>query len=145
PPVPPLQGICGLVLLDAHGCPAGATEQSASAASLMEANPGLPLAQEPSLNDPVLLENFVTRVYAYVRWQQLQQQGLTRQALARFHQCYKYQLMATHREQYQALGRALANSSASPLEEFAPVYIRQLMTGLERPATRGSHSNVLQH
>lgn len=142
---PVQQGICGFILVDAHGCPAGATERAALAATLMEENPGLPLEQAPSLYDPVLLENFITRVYAYARWQQLQQQGLTRQALTRFHQRYKYQLMATHREQYQALGRTLANSSASPLDGFAPVYICQLMIGLKRPATRGSHSNVLQH
>lgn len=117
----------------------------AFAAALMRARPALPMEEEARLADPVLLENFISRVYAYAHWLRLQREGLTRQTLIIFHQRYKYQLMATDREEYQQLGRALAQSASMPLQDFASEYITRLMRALRRPATRGTHTNVLQH
>lgn len=115
------------------------------AAALMRARPDLPVEEDGRLNDPVLRENFITRVFAYAQWQRLQRAGLTRKALLSFHEHYKYQLMATSRVQYQLLGRAVAQMAATPLAEFAPRYFSQLMAALKQPASRGSHTNVLQH
>lgn len=117
----------------------------AFAAALMRARPGLPMAEEARLADPVLLENFISRVYAYAHWLRVQREGLSRQSLVAFHQRYKYQLMATDRQQYQQLGRAVAQSSSMPLQDFARDYIKLLMRALQQPATRGTHTNVLQH
>jgi len=115
------------------------------AAALMRARPELPVEEDGRLNDPVLRENFITRVFAHAEWQRLQRDGLTRKGLIGFHERYKYQLMASSRVQYQQLGRTLAQSAAIPLQAFAPRYFRQLMSALRQPANRGSHSNVLQH
>lgn len=125
--------------------PADTTGVGIFAAALMLARPALPVEEEGRLADPVLLENFISRVYVYAHWQQLQREGLTRQRVISFHQRYKYLLMATHREQYQQLGRAVARSMSIPLADFAPDYFNQLMQALKQPATRGSHCNVLQH
>src|SRR5690606_8419135 len=38
-----------------------------------------------------------------------------------------------------------AQSADIPLQQFAPRYFSQLMAALKQPASRGSHSNVLQH
>ena len=151
--------ICGFILMqkspscgmqgvrvsadDSH--PADTTGAGIFAATLMQARPALPVEEEARLADPVLLENVISRVYVYARWQQLQHEGLTRQRLIRFHQRHKYLLMANHREQYQQLGRAVAQSASIPLADFAPVYFNQLMQALKQPATRASHCNVLQH
>lgn len=115
------------------------------AAALMRAWPDLPVEEDGRLNDPVLRENFITRVFVYAGWQRLLREGLTRKALYSFHARYKYQLMATSRQHYQTLGRLLAEAAKEPLEEFAAGYFSQLMTALKQPASRGSNSNVLQH
>lgn len=109
------------------------------------ARPELPVEEEGRLNDPVIRENFLTRVFAYGAWQQLCAQGLTRHAVITFHSRYKYQLMAHNPRQYSALGQRLAKISDQPLEEFAPDYFRDFMQALGTCATRGTHSNVLQH
>lgn len=139
---------CGMERVKVYGSngyPAAGGGRGLFAAALMRARPELPVEEDGRLHDPVLRENFITRVFAYARWQELLRNGLTRQGLILFHERYKYQLMASNREQYQVLGRAVAQSSGTPLAEFAPVYFRQLMEALKKPASRGSHTNVLQH
>ncbi|MTZ14751.1 DUF1722 domain-containing protein [Pseudomonas sp. JL972] len=126
-----------------HTVPGGGSGIFARA--LMEARPDLPVEEDGRLNDPVLRENFLTRVYAYAQWQRLQQQGLTRKAIVDFHSRYKYQLMAAHPQQYRELGRMVASLRDCSVDEFAPGYFSQFMQALKRPATRGTHSNVLQH
>ena len=61
-------------------------------------HPDLPVEEDGRLNDPVLRENFLTRVYAYSAWQQLCQQGLTRRTLTDFHSRYKYLLVRFQRD-----------------------------------------------
>src|SRR5690606_9364868 len=128
-----------------NGHPVDGGGRGLFAAALMRARPDLPVEEDGRLNDPVLRENFITRVFAYSEWQRLQRNGLTRHALIAFHARYKYQLMASCREQYRALGREVARSATVPLEIFAPRYFSQLMAALKQPASRGSHTNVLQH
>lgn len=140
----PSCGMQGVSVRDAYG-ELAATGPGVFAAALMRARPALPIEEEARLADPILLENFISRVYVHAHWQRLHREGLTRQRLIAFHQRYKYQLMANHREQYQQLGRAVAQSASIPLAQFAPDYFSQLMHALKQPATRGSHCNVLQH
>jgi len=109
------------------------------------ARPELPVEEEGRLNDPVIRENFLTRVFAYAAWQKLCENGLTRHAVIGFHSRYKYQLMAHNPRQYSALGQRLAKIGEQPLEDFAPDYFRDFMQALGSCATRGTHSNVLQH
>ncbi len=109
-------------------------------------SPAVPVEYGSSLNDPVLMDNFLTRVYCRARWRALSAEpaNLSRHQLQLFHQRYKYMLMATHREQYRALGRMLARYPEPPAE-FAQRYFPQLMDALRPIATRQTHANVLQH
>ena len=141
----PSCGMQGVRVTAVDGHPAENTGAGIFAAALMQARPALPIEEEGRLADPILLENFISRVYVYAHWQQLQREGLTRQGVISFHQRHKYLLMANYREKYQQLGRALAESASIPLSDFAPDYFHQLMQTLKQPATRGSHCNVLQH
>lgn len=139
---------CGMERVKVYqgsGRPASGGGRGLFAAELMRARPDLPVEEDGRLNDPVLRENFITRVFVYSEWQRLQRTGLTRHALIAFHTRYKYQVMASCREQYRALGREVARSASIPLEIFAPRYFSQLMAALKQPASRGSHTNVLQH
>ncbi|MGF6692919.1 uncharacterized protein YbgA (DUF1722 family)/uncharacterized protein YbbK (DUF523 family) [Metapseudomonas resinovorans] len=107
--------------------------------------PDLPVEEDGRLNDPVLRENFLTRVYAYAQWQALCREGLSHKSIIAFHSRYKYQLMAHDPVQYKVLGRLLGGIGAQPAEEIGPRYFSALMVALRKCATRGTHSNVLQH
>ena len=128
-----------------NGKPADKSGRGIYANAFCSARPDLPVEEDGRLNDPVLRENFITRVYAYARWQALLQSGLTRHAIIAFHASYKYQLMANHPQQYRELGRMLGSMGQQTADEIGPRYFSLLMAALKKPATRGSHSNVLQH
>lgn len=88
---------CGLErvkVYQANGYPATEGGRGLYAARFCAQRPDLPVEEDGRLCDPVLRENFITRVYAYADWQQLLAGGLSRHALIAFHSRYKYQLMA---------------------------------------------------
>jgi len=108
-------------------------------------HPDLPVEEDGRLNDPVLRENFLTRVFAYAAWQELRKNGLSRNGLTDFHARYKYLLMAHNPLQYKALGKLLGDMGQTDPDELGPRYFSELMTALRKCATRGTHTNVLQH
>jgi uncharacterized protein YbgA (DUF1722 family)/uncharacterized protein YbbK (DUF523 family) len=108
-------------------------------------HPDLPVEEEGRLCDPVLRENFLVRVGAYAQWQALLAEGLTRRALTEFHSRLKYQLMANNPLQYKVLGKLLGSMGRGDAAQIGPRYFSELMQALKRCATRGTHSNVLQH
>lgn len=105
--------------------------------------PALPLEEDGRLNDPLLRENFVLRVYVYHAWQQLPR-PLTMAALQNFHAQQKFSLLAHNQPVYRHLGRDLAQQS-DVTEDFAIYYIETLMDAMSSPASRKNHTNVLQH
>lgn len=114
-------------------------------ATFARLRPELPIEEDGRLNDPVLRENFISRVYAYGDWQRLCREGLTRKAIIAFHSRHKYLLMAHNPLKYRELGRLLAGIGDHDPAEFGPRYFAALMAALKRCATRGTHANVLQH
>ncbi|WP_095079718.1 DUF523 and DUF1722 domain-containing protein [Pseudomonas sp. Irchel s3h17] len=108
-------------------------------------HPSMPVEEDGRLNDPILRENFLTRVFVYAAWQAMLQAGLSRQGLTDFHARYKYLLMAHNPVQYKVLGNLLGRSDPSDPNELGPRYFKALMTALAQCATRRTHSNVLQH
>lgn len=115
------------------------------AQTLMAANPLLPCEEEGRLNDAVLRENFIERVYVYHRWRQLLADGLSAGALVDFHSRHKFILLSHNQKAYRELGRLMANIPKDNLENFAGDYIAQVMAVLKIPASRKNHINVLQH
>ncbi|WP_339547520.1 YbgA family protein [Pseudomonas sp. RA_35y_Pfl2_P32] len=139
---------CGLErvkVYHANGIPQDGGGRGIYAEAFCARHPDLPVEEDGRLNDPVLRENFLTRVFAYAAWQEVLQQGLSRHGLTDFHARYKYLLMAHNPLQYKALGKLLGNMGQSDPAEFGPRYFSQLMAALKQCATRGTHSNVLQH
>ena len=112
---------------------------------LMQRLPLLPVEEEGRLNDAVLRENFVNRVYVMHRWQQLLSQGLSAARLIEFHTIHKYLVMAHSQASYQRLGRLLSDLTQADINEIAGTYIEELMHTLKRRVTRKRHVNVLQH
>ncbi len=114
------------------------------AKQIMEANPLLPCEENGRLNDALIRENFVARVYAYKHWQSLIASGLTKHKLTSFHSQYKYSLMSHDLVAYKSLGRLLARSDIA-LDEMSEQYIIGLMTALKTIASRKKHANTLSH
>ncbi|AXJ06891.1 hypothetical protein CFN16_22990 [Pseudomonas fluorescens] len=138
---------CGLERVKVYhpnGAPLG-NGRGIYAQAFCAAHPELPVEEAGRLNDPVLRENFITRVFAYSDWQQVLRKGLSRRALTDFHSRYKYLLMAHNPVQYKALGNLLGNMGRLDPEELGPRYFSELMAALKKCATRRTHSNVLQH
>ncbi|MFC6669168.1 YbgA family protein [Marinobacterium aestuariivivens] len=115
------------------------------AAALMAANPLLPVEEEGRLHDPVLRENFITRVFALNRWKTEVEADPGYHALLQYHSRSKYLLMAHSYEGYRQLGRYLAEAHSLPLQEAMDTYIAGFMAHMAQRASRKSHVNVLMH
>ncbi len=155
--LPSLNDVCGFVFMkNSPSCglhrvkvygetgPPNGHGRGIFAAEIVTARPELPVEESGRLEDPVLRENFVTRVFAFAHWRALLERGMTAKALIAFHSTYKYLLMAHSISHYRDTGRLLADLSGD-LGARASAYVRALMQGLARTATRGGHANVLQH
>lgn len=115
------------------------------AAVLLERCPSLPVEEEGRLNDPVLRENFIERVFASHRWRSLRRAGLTRARLIAFHTAHKM-LLRTHNEAgYRRMGALVASFGRRPDGEVFAEYEESFFDILARRATPKRHVNVLQH
>ncbi len=138
---------CGMERVKVYGesgMPAG-KGTGIYAAEIMRHNPLLPVEEEGRLNDPVLRENFIERVYAYRRWQELMAEGVTAESLVEFHTRHKLILMAHGKEQLRELGRMVARAGSEPIEQLAEAYGVRFMAALRHRATRRRHTDVLFH
>ena len=115
------------------------------AAALISSMPWLPVEEEGRLNDPMLRENFIERVFVYYRWQKMMHEGLTVSSLMEFHQRHKFILLAHDEEEYRKLGPLIANVNKDTLNEVADEYLLRMMTSLKARSSRKRHSNVLMH
>ncbi len=139
---------CGMERVKVYnpaGGPAVKSGVGAYAREIMAANPMLPVEEEGRLNDPVLRENFIARVYAYRRWQDLIAAGVTPDSLVAFHTAHKMILMAHGKERLRELGRIVAEAGRGSIKDLADEYGRKFMQALSYRATRRRHTDVLFH
>jgi uncharacterized protein YbgA (DUF1722 family)/uncharacterized protein YbbK (DUF523 family) len=115
------------------------------AEALRRARPNLPVEEEGRLNDPRLRENFVTRVFAYRRWQDLRTGTVSVSALQGFHSRHKLLLLAHNQAGYRRLGPRVAAARSGNLPQTLEAYEQGFMATLATKASPRSHSNVLQH
>jgi len=107
--------------------------------------PLVPIEEEGRLCDPTLRENFIERVFSYRRFQDLVKNGVTRQALIRFHTIHKYLLLSHSPQYYKALGQLVAQAERYQPKDLTVKYGELLMKTLAMKATVRKHVNVLQH
>lgn len=112
---------CGLERVKVYqdgGRPAELSGRGIYAWAFCDAQPDLPVEEDVGrLNDPVLRENFMTRVWpptARLAGTRFQQQA-TRRSLTEFHARYKYLLMAHHPVQYKTPATCSAASASKTL------------------------------
>ena len=107
--------------------------------------PLIPVEEEESLYDPALRENFIERVFCYRRFQDLVRNGVTRQALVRFHTIHKYLLLSHSQSHYEAIGRLVSQVDRHRPKELTVKYGALFMKALAVQATVRKHVNVLHH
>ena len=105
--------------------------------------PLIPIEEEGRLNDPVLRENFLERVYALDRWNRLQADDVA--GFIKFHARHKLMLLARGTEAYTRLGRIVAGVQKNDLTERRETYIACFMEVMAERVSRKHHYNVLQH
>ena len=138
---------CGMErvrLYSAKGVPAR-QGRGLFAAALMQTLPLLPVEEEGRLNDVGLRENFIERVFAYHRWQQLTTERKAIRTLVDFHTRHKLLLLAHSEKHYRGLGRIVAAAKNSPIGEVYQHYGVLFMEALAVHASTKKHSNVLEH
>ncbi len=143
---------CGMERVKLYPAEGGAPVKDARglfADVLLRRWPDLPVEEEGRLHDPLLRENFVTRIFVRDRWMQGQSEkpeGWTRAALMRFHERHKFLLMARNQAGMRRLGRLLGESGRKDdPRELAQAYLAGMTEVMRRPATRRGHTNVLYH
>ena len=115
------------------------------AKALMDAHPHLPIEEEGRLKDPMLRENFITRIFAYHRFLHLKQNKMTPAKLVHFHTQHKLLLRSHNEAGYQRLGRLIATMKTKPFIEIQQLYLTEFMHCLKTRSTNKKHANVLSH
>jgi len=113
--------------------------------AVIEALSLLPVEEDGRLNDPALRENFIERVFAYHRWQQVLDGPKSATTLLDFHSRHKFLLLAHSERHYRRLGRLVAQMKARPLRAVYDAYGRWFMEALAIRASAKKHANVLEH
>jgi uncharacterized protein YbgA (DUF1722 family)/uncharacterized protein YbbK (DUF523 family) len=138
---------CGMErvpLYDENGVPAK-KGRGLFAEALLEQLGNLPVEEEGRLNDPVLRENFIERVFAYHRLRGAFAGRWRPREAVEFHTAHKFLLMAHSPKHYRSLGRLVADVQALPPKQFREQYENGFMDAMRLHATVGKHANVLEH
>ena len=138
---------CGMERVKIYVRKGGATRDGRGlfATALMNELPLMPVEEDGRLNDPVLRENFIERVFVYRRWQETASSPKSVRALVDFHTAHKFQLLAHSERHYRDLGRLVASAKQTPIAQAYAHYGRGLMQALSVAANAKKHANVLDH
>lgn len=140
---------CGMERIKIHNEEGKVTRRDGRgmfAEALIRHYPLMPVEEEGRLNDDMLRENFIERVFAYDDWMQnLAGDNLSARALIEFHTRHKFQLLAHSEKIYRQLGPMLGDLKSEPLRDIANRYITLFMEAMTQRVSRGSHVNAMQH
>ncbi len=139
---------CGLLRVRVYDRNGAASRRGRGlfAEALVERFPALPVEEEGRLNDARLRENFVTRIFAHRRWLELEQAGLGRARLFRFHEQHKFLLLAHNQVAMRRLGHLLGDAGKRASDrEIAARYLELFTEAMARVPTARNHANALQH
>ncbi|MFF5245429.1 DUF1722 domain-containing protein [Streptosporangium sp. NPDC000095] len=138
---------CGVHGIPVHagGTTVGRKGRGVFAGVVLDAYPLLPVEDEGRLNDALLRENFVERIFARARLRALLESDWRPRDLVSFHARHKMQLLAHDPVAFREAGRLVAGAGTRPREELASDYTRVFDTAFATKASIGRHVNVLQH
>lgn len=115
------------------------------ARGFMEHFPLVPVEEDGRLNDSVLRENFIERIFALRRWRQMAAANKSRGSIVAFHTTHKLQIMSHSVKHYREMGRLVARAKEIPLDSLYDQYETLFMQALSLKATVKKNVNVLQH
>ncbi|WP_315987423.1 DUF523 and DUF1722 domain-containing protein [Actinomadura sp. HBU206391] len=141
----PTCGLRGIPRYRENGHPADRRGRGVYSQRLVEACPELPVEDEGRLNDPVLRERFVERIFAHARLRELFAGGWHARELVDFHTRHKLQILAHDPARYRTAGRIVASAGARPPAETEAEYRQVFAAALATKATLGRNANALQH
>ena len=113
------------------------------AAEVTHARRDLPVEESGRLDDAVLRQNFVTRVFVHAHWHQLRAQGMTAASLIAFHHAYE-DLVAKHNAASCNSLERLASDLSQAIEETAERYQLTIPVGHD-PGPDNSGSVLMRH
>lgn len=139
---------CGMerVRVYRNGVPLNKKGTGVFASQLLRHFLHMPVEEEGRLANAALRENFVTRVFAYHRWQSSVEPNLSAATVQTFHRRHKFLLMARGPAGARLLGATLgAATRHASLSALASAYLSGFSSVMSRTPTRKGHTNVLQH
>lgn len=113
--------------------------------AFMDRFPLIPVEEEGQLQDPVLREMFVERVFTLRRLRDRIRQGLSRGNLVEFHTDHKLLILAHGRTRYAEMGKLVASGKEFPPGELYRRYLHLLTGALRIRPTPGRCADVLMH
>jgi uncharacterized protein YbgA (DUF1722 family)/uncharacterized protein YbbK (DUF523 family) len=113
--------------------------------AFMDHFPLIPVEEEGRLNDPVLREMFIGRVFTLRRFRDLLAQGKTRGGLVSFHTDHKLLLLSHDRKGYTEMGRLVAAAKGLTPSVLFDRYQNLLMEALAAKPTVKKSADVLLH
>jgi uncharacterized protein YbgA (DUF1722 family)/uncharacterized protein YbbK (DUF523 family) len=113
--------------------------------ALMKRFPLLPVEEEGRLNDARLRDNFIVRVFAYNRLQNLFNGKYSRGKMVEFHTIHKLLMMAHSPKHYGLLGKLVADVKKYTPAQMRDEYSLLFMEGLKVKTTAKKNVNVLYH
>ncbi|MEW6720760.1 MAG: DUF523 and DUF1722 domain-containing protein [Thermodesulfobacteriota bacterium] len=113
--------------------------------AFMEHFPLIPVEEEGRLQDPILREMFIERMFTLRRFRESLRRGKSRGNLAGFHTDHKMLILAHGRTRYTEMGQLVGRSKDLPPDELYERYQRLLMEALAQRATPARCADVLVH
>ena len=141
----PSCGLFSVKVYNENGMPGPDPDQGAFAKKIQQAYPLMPMEEAGRLNDTVLRENFLTRVFAHAEWKEEVLANPLPKALVAFHTKYKYLLQVRSEKHYRELGQLVAKAGSQPFDELSKEYFALFMFALTQRAVPGDHVNVMHH
>jgi uncharacterized protein YbgA (DUF1722 family) len=141
----PSSGLFHVKLYTPDGNPKTQHTSGLFAHAFTQAFPTLPCEEEGRLNDAVLRENFIERVFALKRFRDEVVAQPSVAGLQNFHARSKYLLMAHSPEGALELGPLVAGTRPENLAERIAEYEKGYLKTMAVHAKVGRHVNVLQH
>lgn len=138
---------CGLrgIPRYAKGQPVDRAGQGLFAGRVVDAHRALPVEEDGRLNDPLLRECFVERIFAQARLRALFGGEWLALDLINFHSAHKLQLLAHDPAAYRQAGRIVAAAGSGDPEQVKADYTEVFGAALAVRPKRGRHVNALQH
>ncbi|MBV9207067.1 MAG: DUF1722 domain-containing protein [Actinobacteria bacterium] len=139
---------CGIRAIPRYredGSAAGQAGRGLYAARVIAAFPLLAVEDEGRLNDAILREAFVERIFAAARLRSLFAGPWQPRDLTGFHARHKLQLLAHDPARYRSAGRVAAAAGSAPRSRTCAAYRDLFLAAMASRATPGRNANALQH